>query len=476
MGHWFPRWLRWCVCVFVFAASVGVSSGSSSAGVASDFVAVDVGRLLDSRPGFATIDGQSAGEGLRSAGTTTVVQAAGRAGIASDVTALALNVTVTDPQADGFVTVFPCGAVPGVSTVNFASGQTVAGSTVAALDDSGRFCVYTMAATHVIVDVTGSFAGGYTATTPGRLFDSRPGFPTSDGEQAGGGVRMSGSVTTVPIAGRLGIDANAEAVALTVTVTESVGPGFLAVYPCGPRPLMSTVNHVTGQTISNSIIVPLDDAGDVCVFTVADAHVVLDVAGFVPAGAAYAAVAPDRLVDTRFDGGTHDGVCAATGRVQELELDGGAGHGSRGVPATGVGAVVLNVTTVASNRAGFVTIFRPGEAMPVASSLNFAADDLVSNSVIAPVDADGRVSLFVNTGVHVIVDVLGWFPGASTTTDAGLHRPVRRPPPGTHDHGHHEWSNWVHAHGGPAGRRLLDQLHARWPIGRCADGASRRCG
>ena len=67
-------------------------------------------RLLESRPELSTIDGQFNGIGVRGAGSVTVLPVVGRGGVGGDAAAVVLNVTVTDAQAAGFVTVYPCGA------------------------------------------------------------------------------------------------------------------------------------------------------------------------------------------------------------------------------------------------------------------------------------------------------------------------------------------------------------------------------
>ena len=97
----------------------------------------------------------------------------------ADAAAAVLNLAVTEAQGSGFVTVWPCGeAMPTAANLNFVAGQTVANAVVATVGAGGKVCVYTYAATHVIVDV-----GGYFATTsqfnalaaPVRLVDSRAG-------------------------------------------------------------------------------------------------------------------------------------------------------------------------------------------------------------------------------------------------------------------------------------------------------------
>ena len=51
---------------------------------------------------------------------------------------------------------FPCGtAVPEASNLNYAAGQTIPNAVFAKLGADGRVCIYTYAATDLIVDVNG---------------------------------------------------------------------------------------------------------------------------------------------------------------------------------------------------------------------------------------------------------------------------------------------------------------------------------
>jgi hypothetical protein len=70
-----------------------------------------------------------------------------------------LNVTVTNGEGPGFVTVFPCGAMPVVSSLNFVPGQTVANAVIAPLSSTGNICFYSSVPTDLVVDVNGWFAG-----------------------------------------------------------------------------------------------------------------------------------------------------------------------------------------------------------------------------------------------------------------------------------------------------------------------------
>jgi hypothetical protein len=70
------------------------------------------------------------------------------------------------------------------------------------------------------------------------------------------------------------------AAAISFTVTETDGPGFLVAWGTGQQPETSNVNYDrTGQTISGLAIVPLD--GENIRFTVGvnPAHVIVDLQG-----------------------------------------------------------------------------------------------------------------------------------------------------------------------------------------------------
>ena len=70
-----------------------------------------------------------------------------------------MNLAVTDAEAAGFSTVYPCGSQrPNAASINFRAGQTLSNNVVAAIGDDGRVCIYTWSTTHVVIDVTGWIA------------------------------------------------------------------------------------------------------------------------------------------------------------------------------------------------------------------------------------------------------------------------------------------------------------------------------
>ncbi|HWM20536.1 MAG TPA: hypothetical protein VNO51_12670 [Ilumatobacteraceae bacterium] len=146
-----------------------------------------------------------------------------------------------------------------------------------------------------------------------------------------------------------------------------------------------------------------------------------DVPGVLAVGddVGYVSLQPGRLLDTRPGAGTVDGLFAGGGAVgpsSTLEL---TVVGRGGVPATGVGAVVLNITATQPTASGFVTVHPTGAALPNASNLNFVAGQTTPNLTIARVGDGGNVSLFNFAGdTHLIADVVGWFPGTASVTGA----------------------------------------------------------
>jgi hypothetical protein len=99
--------------------------------------------------------------------------------------------------------------------------------------------------------------------------------------------------------------------------------------------------------------------------------------------------------------------------------------GAGPVPASGVSAVVLNLTGVDAPAAGYVTAWPSGTERPLASNLNLAAGDVRANLVVVPVGAGGGVSLFTQAGTHLVADVTGWFTDATAPDDVhGLFVPV----------------------------------------------------
>ncbi len=272
------------VCLFTTAPTFLLADINGFYPAGSSFSPLVPGRLLESRSGGATVDGQANGIGLRGAGSVTELQVTGRHGVPADASAAVLNVTVTGAQGDGFVTVWPCGtAQPNASSLNFTSGQTIPNAVITKIGAGGKVCLFTTAPTFLLADINGFYPAGssFSPLVPGRLLESRSGGATVDGQANGIGLRGAGSVTELQVTGRHGVPADASAAVLNVTVTGAQGDGFVTVWPCGTaRPNASSLNFTSGQTIPNAVITKIGAGGKVCLFTTAPTFLLADINGY----------------------------------------------------------------------------------------------------------------------------------------------------------------------------------------------------
>jgi hypothetical protein len=190
----------------------------------------------------------------------------------------------------------------------------------------------------------------------------------------------------------------------------------VTVYPCGEeRPVTSNLNYSVAQDLRpNAAISRLSDDGKVCLYTFgAPTHLVVDVNGYFPFGARFASFNPGRLLDTRADHDTIDGVeqDGATAGGGQIELQVAGRHN---VPDSAL-AAVLNVTALSAGGPGYVTLYPCDEERPTSSNVNFGADEgAVANLVVAKLSDAGTVCLFTGvSGANLIVDVSGYLPNGA---------------------------------------------------------------
>ena len=129
-------------------------------------------------------------------------------------------------------------------------------------------------------------------------------------------------------------------------------------------------------------------------------------------------VHPSRILDTRVGRGAPAGA-VPSGQSRSVAVAGVAG-----VPATGVGAVLVSITVTASTGDGRVTAYASGQSVPGTSNVNYVAGQTVTNLALVPVGPDGRIALSVSGGaVQLIGDVSGWV-AAGPATDPGAVAPL----------------------------------------------------
>jgi YVTN family beta-propeller protein len=363
-------------------------------------------RVLDTRNGTG---GYSRSVGP---GKTISLKVDGVDGVpASGVTAVVLNVTAVGPTASGYVTVYPdrLGPPPVASNLNFARGQTIANLVVVAVGPSGYVNFYNAAGNvNLVADLAGYYSNdtgsSFTAAGPVRVLDTR------NGTGGRSGPVGAGKTISLQVAGVDGVPTSGvSAVVLNVTAVGPTASDYVTVYPGGQaRPLASNLNFAAGQTIPNLVVVPVGPDGTIDFYNDAgNVNLVADLAGYFSTsatGSSFLTGGPVRVLDTRNGTGGHSGPVGA-GTTISLQMT-----GTHGIPATGVSAVVLNVTAVGPTASSYVTIYPGGQARPLASNLNFATGQTIPNLVVVPVGRDGTIDFYNDAGnVNLVADLAGYY-------------------------------------------------------------------
>lgn len=422
--HWFDKTGAYTITMTVTdqAGNKATVSGKYVT-EGTSYTAYGPTRLLDTR------NGTGAPAGAVAAGGTIKLKVAGTGSIPATAQAAVLNLTVSVPTGGGTITAYPDGvAEPGTQNVTFVNGQTVATLALVTIGTNG-FVDLTYNGTgtgtaQLIADIAGYFspssANLYTSLTPSRLLDTRYGI--------GGpkGVVGNGQQVVLNIAGADGGALPASgisAVALNVTVTGTIGGGYLTVYPDGTtRPNASNVNFNPGDTLANLVIVPVGADGKVDLFDgSAGTQIIADVAGYFSASGSsdYAPILPQRIFDSRTagSGGTDSPIAGNAGLTLDI-TDTTAGSGW----AQGQTGYALTSTVTNTVAGGYLTIFPNGVSRPVVSNLNFGPGQTAANLALATAGPDSStVGTTTSTykavnfsngsagNLDLIVDMAGYF-------------------------------------------------------------------
>ncbi|NNN20635.1 MAG: hypothetical protein HKL80_01355 [Acidimicrobiales bacterium] len=278
--------------------------------------------------------------------------------------------------------------------------------------------------------------GIYMPVSPYRICDTRPNSISTSSNQCnnnglGGTLTNSNESLTFNSLGLDGVPSDATAIVANITAVGPSDSGYLTVFPSGTnKPATSSLNFSSGEyAVANFVEIPLGTLGGVTVTNfMGSVDVLVDLEGYVipdtgTGQGLFTPVAPFRLADTRpgaTDPSTYANETLAADSYRTFQIL-GAGN----IPASGVSAVVLNVTEADSSSAGFVSVSpSPFTSQPTFSNLNFAAGAVVPNRVIVPVTTTGNIYVFSNVSTDVIVDVSGYFSAAGISNTGALYFPI----------------------------------------------------
>lgn len=221
----------------------------------------------------------------------------------------------------------------------------------------------------------------FTPISPRRMLDTRRS-GVSTGDEGVASVDLSSVV-----------DDDVTAIAINLTTTGTSRGGFFTAFDCATnRPDVSHLNHAAQQDRGGFAIVPMPRSRELCVYSYADSHVIVDLQGsFSPtASLQFAPLTPKRILDTR-----------RTGRAT-------AGDSLRVEIAQDVTAASVTLTVVGADEPGFLTAYPCMSSPPDVSNVNYLVGEPVAGSAYVPL-ASGDLCIYTSTSVDVIVDLTGTF-------------------------------------------------------------------
>ena len=136
---------------------------------------------------------------------------------------------------------------------------------------------------------------------------------------------------------------------------------------------------------------------------------------------------PERILDTRV--GSHVGPAQLTGPYAPQSVIEVNVLASSLVPDAGVSAVSINLTSVGAPNLGFLQAYPYLRAKNGATStINIATIGVAQpNFAIVPVGQDGNISVYLQAGGQVVIDVLGYYLDNQPSTADGRFVPLPSP-------------------------------------------------
>ncbi|WP_370082482.1 LamG-like jellyroll fold domain-containing protein [Streptacidiphilus sp. MAP12-16] len=403
-------------------------------------------RILDTRTGGTltnykgnTYANVTAGNSTVEGGSTTMLQiandnitsATGAPGtIPNTVTAVAVDVTVTNETGGSFVTAYADHTQqPLTSSTNFNANQTVTGYQIVPVGNDGRIDLHLAGGAYtaaLIVDITGYFTSDSTLTgdqtytplnTATRALDTRSSTTNTNltsGQVSSNGAVASDTPFTLQITGSpYGVPAAATAVAVNLTAANETGTGYFMAYATGGTPPTADTSlsfDTASPYASMAADVPIGNDGKITIDVHTSAAVIVDISGYytttTTTGQKYHPVNPTRIVDTRSGIGGTKGAVGSLGTYILSQAD----TQQITTAATPTLAAMTTVTDTAGG-GGSSTVYPTQGGKPATTNLNWPAGATLANLTLTPTDTNGSISIYNNSysPVDFIVDCSGYF-------------------------------------------------------------------
>ncbi|WP_144714082.1 hypothetical protein [Curtobacterium pusillum] len=177
-------------------------------------------------------------------GTSAVrVPLAGRGGIPSNATAVAVNTEVGTPTSDGYVRVTPAGKDAVVAAQVFTRGTTISNLVIVKLNGGAAQVKVSRGTATIFMDV----AGYYANTSSGSVF-----VPMDTVRAYAGPVTTT--ARTVRLTGTAGVPGTATAVVANAETERTTAAGYLRLTPSGQDAQVATQVFGARQAVSNLVM------------------------------------------------------------------------------------------------------------------------------------------------------------------------------------------------------------------------------
>jgi hypothetical protein len=203
------------------------------------------------------------------------------------VSAVAVNVTVTNATGDGYWTVWPTGtARPDASNLNALTNDTMANTTLVPVGADGTISVFASAGGDLLVDIVGWFTDSTAAVATNGLFVARAAERIGDSRFGIGFDRLwSRGSASLAVAGSEGIPTDAVAFLGTLTYIDTTTDGFVTVRASG-SPALHTSSANPARALgawANTTISSIGPDGSLSLEASGSSEMLVDVAGYFTA-------------------------------------------------------------------------------------------------------------------------------------------------------------------------------------------------
>jgi Putative Ig domain len=331
----------------------------------------------------------------------------GACSIPNTAAAYSLNIAVVPRGGLGYLTVWPAGQPrPVLATLNSVDGRIKANAAIIPAGSGEAISVYATQTTDVVLDIDGYFAPASSSTlaffplTPCRVADTR----WTTGPL--GGPFLTGLTERIfpVLSSSCNIPNSAEAYSLNFAAIPHGPLGYMTVWPTGQsKPLVSTLNALTGTITANAALVPSGLSGAISVFPSNDTDLVIDVDGYfaaadsAPGPLSMYNLTPCRVLDTR------QTIGAFSGKI-------GVGVLQSACAVPSAQAYVLNATVVPQNGQplGYLTLWPDAEGRPVVATLN-ALDGAITNNMAIVPTLNGSIDAYATNPTNLVLDIFSYF-------------------------------------------------------------------